>query len=147
MDINDIPGDSSETPFEKFGGHEFFDSLVHNFFQRVPADPVLASIYPLHDLEGAEWRLKYFLEQYWGGPTTYSDERGHPRLRMRHVGFHIDGEARDHWLLAMAAAISEQGMAAEHEAELWKYLVAAAYGMQNVPDDKPMNPSDLPVIN
>ncbi|MCF8551492.1 MAG: globin [Candidatus Nanopelagicales bacterium] len=133
------------TPFELFGGHEFFEKLVHSFYEKVPDDPILSTMYPENDYAGAEWRLRSFLEQYWGGPTTYSDERGHPRLRMRHEGFHIDTEARNHWLLLMAASVQEQGMPAELEAELWKYLVAAAYGMQNVPDENPEHSPEIPV--
>lgn len=136
---------SEPTPYELFGGHEFFEKLVHSFYQKVPSDPILSTMYPEKDYAGAEWRLRSFLEQYWGGPTTYSDERGHPRLRMRHAGFHIDAEARNHWLLLMAAAVQEQGMPAELETELWKYLVAAAYGMQNVPDESPENPTQFPL--
>jgi hemoglobin len=85
------------------------------------------------------------LEQYWGGPETYSEERGHPRLRMRHIGFHIDGEARDRWLAIMAAAIADQGMDANLESELWKYLVSAAYGMQNIADETPEHQSSIPL--
>ena len=133
------------TPFELFGGHEFFEKLVHSFYEKVPHDPILSPMYPENDYVGAEWRLRSFLEQYWGGPTTYSDERGHPKLRMRHAGFHIDTEARNHWLLLMSASLQEQGMPAELEAELWKYLVAAAYGMQNVPDESPHHPTEIPV--
>ncbi len=133
------------TPFELFGGHEFFQKLVHSFYQKVPLDPILSPMYPEDDYAGAEWRLRSFLEQYWGGPTTYSDERGHPKLRMRHAGFHIDTEARNHWLLLMSASLQEQRMPAELEAELWKYLVAAAHGMQNVPDDPPGNSNEIPM--
>jgi hemoglobin len=102
-------------------------------------------MYPSNDFEGAEWRLRSFLEQYWGGPETYSEQRGHPRLRLRHVGFHIDGDARDRWLTLMAAAIADQGMDAQLESELWKYLVAAAFGMQNVPDETPENNVSIPI--
>jgi hemoglobin len=133
------------TPYERFGGHEFFTDLVHNFYQRVPKDPVLSAMYPSDDFEGAEWRLRSFLEQYWGGPETYSEQRGHPRLRLRHVGFHIDGDARDRWLTLMAAAIADQGMDAQLESDLWKYLVAAAFGMQNVPDEIPENDVSIPI--
>lgn len=133
------------TPYERFGGHKFFTDLVHNFYQRVPKDPVLSAMYPSDDFEGAEWRLRSFLEQYWGGPETYSEQRGHPRLRLRHVGFHIDGDARDRWLTLMAAAIADQGMDAQLESELWKYLVAAAFGMQNVPDEIPENDVSIPI--
>jgi hemoglobin len=136
---------ADRTPYEQFGGHEFFTDLIHNFYERVPNDPVLSAMYPSDDYEGAEWRLRSFLEQYWGGPETYSEERGHPRLRMRHIGFHIDGDARDRWLSIMAAAIADQGMDAQLESELWKYLVAAAYGMQNVPDQTPENQSPIPL--
>ena len=136
---------SELTPYERFGGREFFTDLVHNFYQRVPKDPVLSAMYPSNDFEGAEWRLRSFLEQYWGGPETYSEQRGHPRLRLRHVGFHIDGDARDRWLTLMAAAIADQGMDARLESELWKYLVAAAFGMQNVPDEIPENDVSIPI--
>ncbi len=137
--------ESELTPYERFGGHEFFTSLVHNFYQRVPNDSILGKMYPPDDFEGAEWRLRSFLEQYWGGPETYSEKRGHPRLRMRHVGFHIDGEARDRWLALMAAAIADQGMDATLESELWTYLVSAAYGMQNVADETPGHQSSIPL--
>lgn len=133
------------TPYERFGGHQFFTSLVHNFYQRVPNDSILGKMYPTDDFEGAEWRLRSFLEQYWGGPETYSEERGHPRLRMRHIGFHIDAEARDRWLALMAAAIADQGMDATLESELWTYLVSAAYGMQNIADETPGHQSSIPL--
>jgi len=141
-------GEGAEpTPYQRFGGHEFFTNLVHNFYQRVPKDPVLREMYPSQDLEGAEWRLRAFLEQYWGGPETYSEERGHPRLRMRHIGFHIDSAARDRWLSLMAASIADQGMDAQLESELWKYFVAAAFGMQNVPDPTPESPVTFPITS
>lgn len=139
------PSPSEPSPFELFGGHEFFVKLVHSFYEKVPLDPILGPMYPADDFAGAEWRLRAFLEQYWGGPTTYSDERGHPKLRMRHAGFHIDSEARNRWLLIMAESVQEQGLPAELETELWKYLVAAAYGMQNVPDETTDNPQEIPV--
>lgn len=133
------------TPYELFGGHEFFEKLVHSFYSKVPHDPILSKMYPEKDYEGAEWRLRSFLEQYWGGPETYSEQRGHPRLRMRHAGYHIDTAARTQWLTLMGQAVQEQGMHPELEAELWKYLVAAAYGMQNVPDESPENPTEIPL--
>jgi hemoglobin len=133
------------TPYELFGGHEFFEKLVHSFYSKVPLDPILSKMYPEKDYAGAEWRLRSFLEQYWGGPETYSEQRGHPRLRMRHSGYHIDTAARNQWLLLMGQAVKEQGMPENLEAELWKYLVAAAYGMQNVPDETPENPTEIPL--
>lgn len=128
---------TEQTPYDYFGGAPFFESLVEAFYERVAQDPVLRPMYPPGDLGPARRRLTMFLEQYWGGPSTYSEERGHPRLRMRHVGFAIDSGARDRWLAAMYEAILEQKMTPEAEQMLWKYLVGAAIGMQNIPDDAP----------
>ena len=83
------------TFYDEIGGEAFFTELVSGFYARVATDPILRPMYPESDMKGAAWRLQKFLEQYWGGPSTYSEERGHPRLRMRHVGFHIDTAARD----------------------------------------------------
>lgn len=130
------------TPYEHFGGAAFFEALVAAFYRRVADDPILRPMYP-PDLTGAEWRLRAFLEQYWGGPTTYSDERGHPRLRMRHAGFHIDTKARDRWLQLMGQAVAEQNMEPAAEQVLWQYLTSAAFAMQNVPDEP--NPATFPV--
>ena len=85
------------TDFELFGGKEFFSSLVKDFYQEIISDPILKPMYPEDDIDGAIERLTLFLMQYWGGPTTYSDQRGHPRLRMRHAQFPIDFKARDAW--------------------------------------------------
>ena len=123
--------------YDEFGGERFFTDLVAAFYERVATDPVLRPMYPEHDLAGAERRLRLFLMQYWGGPTTYGDERGHPRLRMRHAPYAIDSVARDRWLSLMFAALEEQSLPAELEMRLWQYLVGAAFGMQNVPDDAP----------
>ncbi len=116
------------TPFERFGGHEFFDLLVARFYAGVASDPTLRPMYPEDDLGPAAQRLQLFLEQYWGGPTTYSQERGHPRLRMRHAPYPVDAAAHDAWLRHMRAALDEAapacGMSAEDEAELWDYLSA-----------------------
>ena len=126
-----------QTPYERFGGHEFFASLVHSFYERVQRDPVLSPMYPDHDFAGAEDRLRMFLEQYWGGPTTYNETRGHPMLRMRHMPFAIDAVARDRWLALMHDAIVDQGMREDLETELWKYLVSAAFAMQNITEEPP----------
>ena len=92
--------------FEAVGGQKFFDQVVDAFYDAVERDPVLLPLYPEGaDTVGARHRLAMFLSQYWGGPTTYSDERGHPRLRMRHVPYAIGEIERDHWLLHMVAAI------------------------------------------
>ncbi len=126
-----------ESAFDRFGGAPFFESLVAAFYQRVAEDPILRPMYPADDLVGAQRRLTMFLEQYWGGPGTYSEERGHPRLRMRHAGFAIDSVARDRWLALMHEAVSLQNMDPDAERVLWQYLVGAAIAMQNVPDDAP----------
>ena len=99
----------AETPslYERAGGGIFFEALVGRFYAGVVADPVLRPIYPELDLEPARRRLTLFLIQYWGGPTTYDDERGHPRLRMRHAPFAIGAQARDRWLELMRAALAE----------------------------------------
>ena len=88
-------------------------------------------LYPEEDLTGAETRLRMFLEQYWGGPRTYSDERGHPRLRMRHVPFRVDELARDHWLVHMKVAVDELDLRRNDADELWSYLVMAAHSLVN----------------
>lgn len=134
--------ESATTPYEQFGGHAFFDSLVHAFYERVARDPILRPMYPEGDLSGAEDRLRWFLEQYWGGPTTYDEMRGHPRLRMRHMGFPIDAVARDRWLTLMHDAMVEQGLPQDLETQLWTYFVSAAFAMQNIVGDQP---DELPV--
>ncbi|HEU4465099.1 MAG TPA: globin, partial [Agromyces sp.] len=83
--------------YDEIGGRDTFVRLVHEFYRGVADDPVLRPMYPEEDLGPAEDRLRMFLEQYWGGPTTYSDERGHPRLRMRHLPFKVNPDARDRW--------------------------------------------------
>src|SRR5690606_16225287 len=91
--------------YDAIGGHQTFDTIVRAFYAGVAEDPVLRPMYPEADLEGAINRLTMFLEQYWGGPTTYSDQRGHPRLRMRHQPFHINPDARDRWIGHMRHAV------------------------------------------
>ncbi len=121
----------TQTFFEAVGGHETFARIVDAFYKGVASDPVLAPMYPAHDMEGAATRLTLFLEQYWGGPTTYSDERGHPRLRMRHAAFRVNPEARDHWVDLMRAAVTAAGLAPLHEATLMDYLERSAHSMIN----------------
>jgi hemoglobin len=119
--------------YERAGGTPFFDALVGHFYTGVADDPVLRSIYPDQDLAPARRRLTLFLIQYWGGPTTYGDERGHPRLRMRHAPFAIGPEARDHWLSRMRAAIAEVAPPADVAEELDAYFAMAAEAMRNRP--------------
>ncbi|GAB2674500.1 globin [Thalassiella azotivora] len=117
--------------YEQVGGAETFRRLVHRFYQGVAADPELRAMYPEEDLGPAEDRLRMFLEQYWGGPTTYSEQRGHPRLRMRHAPFRVTPRARDLWLTHMRAAVDDLGLAPLHEALLWDYLERAAHSLLN----------------
>jgi hemoglobin len=109
----------------------FFDRLVARFYAGVANDPVLRPLYPEVDLAPAQRRLTLFLAQYWGGPTTYNDERGHPRLRMRHFPFAIGGAERDRWLAHMRAAIDETAPEADVRAELERYFDMAAEAMRN----------------
>jgi len=104
------------------------------FYQGVANDEVLRPLYPEEDLGPAAERLRMFLEQYWGGPTTYSDQRGHPRLRMRHAPYRVDSLARDQWLLHMRAAVDSLELDQELDDELWNYLVMAANSMVNTLD-------------
>ncbi|MDB1086753.1 globin [Streptomyces sp. ACA25] len=124
----------STTFYERVGGEETFRKLVRRFYEGVAEDPLLRPMYPEEDLGPAEERLALFLMQYWGGPRTYSDARGHPRLRMRHAPFTVNQAAHDAWLRHMRDAVDSLELDAEHEAELWKYLVYAAASMVNAPD-------------
>ncbi|SFO89341.1 hemoglobin [Actinomadura madurae] len=121
------------TFYEAVGGEETFHRLVHRFYQGVASDPELRAMYPEDDLGPAEERLRLFLIQYWGGPTTYSQRRGHPRLRMRHVPFVIGPAERDAWLRHMRAAVDELGLPEDLERQLWGYFTMAAQSMVNAP--------------
>ena len=123
--------EQAETFYDAVGGHETFRQLVHQFYQGVADDPVLRPLYPGQDLRPAEERLRMFLEQYWGGPTTYSLQRGHPRLRMRHAPFKINPEARERWLHHMRIAVASLELPADQHAVLWDYLQRAAHSMVN----------------
>lgn len=112
-------------------GEEPFRRIVHAFYEGVAEDAALRALYPEEDLGPAEERLALFLIQYWGGPSTYSQRRGHPRLRMRHVDFHIDAAARDLWLKHMRSAVDGAGLADADREELWAYLEYAANFMVN----------------
>jgi len=122
---------SARTFYDEVGGAPVFHRLVAHFYAGVRTDPVLVPLYPQDDWDGAETRLRSFLEQYWGGPTTYSQERGHPRLRMRHAPFAIGTAERDAWLRHMRAAVDSLELSPEHDAALWGYLEMAALSMQN----------------
>jgi hemoglobin len=113
------------------GGEATFRRIVSRFYVEVANDKILGPLYPEGDLGPAEERLTLFLMQYWGGPTTYSDERGHPRLRMRHNPFVIGPAARDAWLRAMRIAIDEAAVAEPYRTQLWDYFVTVAENMMN----------------
>jgi hemoglobin len=122
--------------YEQVGGHETFRRLVHEFYRGVAEDPALRALYPEQDLGPAEERLRLFLEQYWGGPTTYSEQRGHPRLRMRHHPFKVTPAQRDRWLRHMMAAVDTLGLAPADDLLLRDYLERAAHSLVNSLDDE-----------
>jgi hemoglobin len=122
---------STASLFERSGGTRFFEALVARFYAGVASDPILRRVYPEDDLGPAQRRLTLFLIQYWGGPTTYDEERGHPRLRMRHASFSIGPLERDRWLVHMRAAIAELAPPADIAEELERYVAMAAEAMRN----------------
>jgi hemoglobin len=126
--VSDLPPVSL---YERAGGMPFFEDLVGRFYAGVATDPILRPLYPEADLAPAQRRLTLFLAQYWGGPRTYDDERGHPRLRMRHAPFPIDTVARDRWLVLMRAALVATAPPPDVAAELDRYLEMAADAMRN----------------
>ena len=123
--------DAGPSFYESVGGHDTFEALVSGFYARVANDPVLVEIYPDHDWKAAAERLMLFLEQYWGGPRTYSETRGHPQLRRRHVPFRIDQRAHDAWLSNMRAALDDVGLEPAADEQLWTYLQTAAAMLVN----------------
>ncbi|WP_109684114.1 globin [Branchiibius hedensis] len=129
-------GAVTDTFYDQVGGAETFRKLVAAFYQGVRSDEPLRALYPEEDLEPAERRLRMFLEQYWGGPTTYSQERGHPRLRMRHMPFAVTPDMRDRWLVHMMSAVDSLELDPTHDLILRDYLTRAAYSLVNTLDDK-----------
>lgn len=120
-----------EETFAAMGGEATFRDLVARFYESVAADPLLRPMYPEEDLGPAQHRLTMFLIQYWGGPAQYAQERGHPRLRMRHEPFAIGPAERDAWLLHMAQAMATLDMGEAPRAALWGYLTTAAEALRN----------------
>lgn len=125
------------TFYEEVGGQETFERLVSAFYREVASDPVLRPMYPEEDLGPAAERLMLFLVQYWGGPSSYQQSRGHPRLRMRHMAFHLNPDARDRWLGHMRTALDEIALSPLHEATLWEYLDRAAHALVNTFEPAP----------
>jgi hemoglobin len=122
---------TAESFYAAVGGEPTFRKLVDVFYAGVATDPLLRPLYPEEDLGPAADRLRMFLVQYWGGPTDYSDQRGHPRLRLRHAPFVIGARERDAWLTHMRAAVDALELSAELDEQLWQYLERAAYFMVN----------------
>lgn len=112
-------------------GEEGFTRLVAAFYRRVPHDPLLGPMYPREDWAGAEWRLRQFLIQRFGGPDTYTQQRGHPRLRMRHVPFAINIPARDRWVQLMGEALDEAAFPPEVDATLRQFFEYVATFLLN----------------
>jgi hemoglobin len=123
--------------YDAVGGERVFRQLVDDFYAGVADDPVLRPLYEEEDLEPAKARLRMFLEQYWGGPTTYSEQRGHPRLRMRHSGWRITERERDAWLSHMLAAVSRLDVPDDARAAIWDHVERAAHSLVNAPSVPP----------
>ena len=123
--------DETTSLYDAAGGMPFFEALVGRFYDGVAGDPILGALYPADDLAGARHRLTLFLVQYWGGPRTYDAERGHPRLRMRHMPFAIGPAERDAWLRLMHASIEAAGAPSEVAERLQAYVDMAADAMRN----------------
>ena len=123
--------DGVTTFYEEVGGFETFRTIVTRFYEGVASDEVLRPLYPEEDLAPAAERFMLFLVQYWGGPTTYSEQRGHPRLRMRHAPFKVTPKARDHWLLHFRAGLDAAALTPEQDAQFWDYVTHAAKFMVN----------------
>jgi hemoglobin len=130
-ELSEMNEERNITVYEYVGGTPFFERLVALFYEGVERDPVLRPMYPEEDLTEARARLTGFLVQYWGGPTDYSDARGHPRLRMRHAPFVIDARARDAWFAHMAAAVAASGADDVVTPALLDYFSHAATAMVN----------------
>ncbi len=120
-----------QTFYDAVGGQEFFIKLVDGFYEGIEADEVLRPMYVDQDLTESKRHLMLFLQQYWGGPNTYQEERGHPRLRMRHFPFAVNDDARDRWLKHMQASLSKMELDEALRDQLWTYLVSAAHSLVN----------------
>lgn len=127
--------EEERTLYERIGGELSFDLLASRFYQGVKQDPVLLPMYPEDDLDGASKRLSTFLQQYFGGPSTYSQTRGHPALRMRHAQFKVNPEARERWLAAMNSALDSLNLAPVDHALMADYFARAARAMVNTFED------------
>ncbi|WP_418906802.1 globin [Glutamicibacter endophyticus] len=130
VDVADYAG----TFYAEVGGRPVFAALTKNFYASVAEDEDFRQLYPEQDLYPAQIRLQLFLEQYWGGPSTYSEHRGHPRLRMRHMPFPVNAHYRDTWLRHMNKAIDQLDLPMLHAETLREYFERAAFSLVNRPD-------------
>ena len=130
-------GETAQTFYDAIGGYPTIAKIVARFYEGVATDEVLRPLYPEEDLAAAEERFTMFLVQYWGGPTTYSERRGHPRLRMRHAPFAVTPRAKEHWLTHFRAGLDEAGLSPEHDAQFWDYVTHAAQFMVNTLEESP----------
>ena len=125
------PTDDTPSFYDEIGGEATITAIVARFYEGVADDDVLRPLYPEADLGPAEERFRLFLMQYWGGPTTYSEQRGHPRLRMRHAPFAVNPEAKDHWLTCFRAGLDAVDLTPEQDERFWDYVTHAAQFMVN----------------
>ncbi|WP_370249840.1 globin [Nocardioides sp.] len=132
--VDTTPEPEPESFFARIGGESTITRIVARFYAGVATDDLLRPMYPEADLGPAEERFRLFLMQYWGGPTTYSERRGHPRLRMRHAPYPVSPAARDRWLLHFRAALDEVALPPEDDQQFWEYVTHAAQFMVNVPE-------------
>ncbi|MGH3332294.1 MAG: globin [Nocardioidaceae bacterium] len=126
---------TEQTFYEAIGGYPTIRKIVDRFYEGVATDEALRPMYPEEDLAPAAERLSLFLSQYWGGPTTYSETRGHPRLRMRHAPFQVSPAAKDRWLVHFRAGLDAANLTPEQDAQFWEYVTHAAQFMVNTFDD------------
>ncbi len=134
MEITSKLPDDALTVYDAVGGMPFFTQLAAGFYRRVAQDDVLLQLYPdPDDLGPAEQRLMLFLAQYWGGPTIYSDQRGHPRLRMRHIPYSIGVVEQQHWLAAMLGSLDDLNVSAELYERFAAYFTMSAEALRNSP--------------
>jgi hemoglobin len=128
-----LPLREPQTLYDAVGGEPTFRALVGRFYARVAHDEVLLELYPVDELAEAEERLRLFLMQYWGGPQTYMEQRGHPRLRMRHAPFRIGVREHDAWLKAMRSALDETDVPDPYRGHMWDHFESTAAHMMNAP--------------
>jgi hemoglobin len=126
---------ATTTFYDEIGGEETITRIVAAFYRGVAGDPYLRALYPEEDLGPAEERFRLFLIQCWGGPTTYSERRGHPRLRMRHAPYAVTPKAKEHWLRHFRAGLDEVALPPDQDAQFWDYITHAAQFMVNSFDE------------